>query len=294
MFNILGKLRKKTVDIQGLGYTSPERLKIIAIIISLAFSVAPAFVRSLVTTDVSLLIFYLIPVVLATWCISASWGIFIALVSISSWLASDMMILKRFSNPFIPVLNESLTFIGFLFVVFILSRLRRGMERERELATHDHLTGIFNRRAFYERAHAEIERSRRFDRPLSVAYIDLDNFKNINDLHGHSTGDRLLCLVALVIRTHIRSVDIFARIGGDEFVILFPETGRDVVQSVAEKVIDNLRTVMDVNRWQVTSSIGIVTFEKPPVNVDEILRLSDMVMYRAKREGKDRIVFEYR
>jgi len=268
--------------------------KVLVKVLVIFFSISPGIVHYLVYSDISLLIFYLVPVIMATWFLSTAWGVFIALLGILSWLASDLISTPRYTSLFIPVLNQSLTFIGFLFIVYILSRLRHGMSRERELATHDHLTGIFNRRAFYERAHAEIERTRRFNRPLSVAYLDLDNFKDINDLQGHFTGDRLLCVIAMIIRTHIRSVDVFARIGGDEFVILFPETGGGPVQSVAEKIQAQVEKGMKANGWQVTVSIGVVTFERPPVNVDEILRLSDMVMYKAKHRGKNCIMYETR
>ena len=282
------------VEDEEIDGTCPRYQRLVLIVVSLFFSIAPGIIHFFVQTDISLLIFYLVPVIMATWFLSTAWGILIALLSILSWLVSDLFSASRYSNPFVPVLNESLTFIGFSFIVYILSRLRHGMSRERELATHDHLTGVFNRRAFYEKAHVEIERTRRFSRPLSVAYLDLDNFKEINDLHGHITGDKLLCVIAVIIRTHIRSVDIFARIGGDEFVILFPETGGGPVQSVAEKIQAQIQTGMEANRWHVTASIGVVTFEQPPSSVDEILRLSDMVMYKAKHKGKNCIMYETR
>lgn len=278
----------------GLVLMCGEHRKTMAIVVSIVFSVLPGLVRFMIHVEISLLIFHLIPVVMATWCISTRWGIITAFISIASWLYADIATTGTFTSPLIPALNEGLTLVGFLFTVYILSRLRLGMERERELASMDHLTGIFNRRAFYEKAGFEIDRSRRFSRPLSAAYLDLDNFKDINDSHGHSTGDSLLRTVALTVSTHIRAVDIFARVGGDEFVILFPETGSGSIQSVAEKLSAHLATSMKARRWDVTFSLGVITFDHPPENVDEILRLSDMVMYRAKREGKNCIRYEVR
>jgi diguanylate cyclase (GGDEF)-like protein len=105
------------------------------------------------------------------------------------------------------------------------TELRSAMEREKEAARTDSLTGAMNSRAFGELATAELHRARRYERPFTIAYVDIDDFKAVNDRFGHSSGDTLLRLVAETMKHNSRAVDVIARVGGDEFVILFPETG---------------------------------------------------------------------
>ena len=114
----------------------------------------------------------------------------------------------------------------------LLSSLKRALDRERELSGTDVLTGIRNARSFREVLGAEIERSKRFQRPFTVAYLDLDNFKTVNDCHGHEHGDELLRLVGNTILTGIRKTDTVARLGGDEFALLLPETEYEAAGAV--------------------------------------------------------------
>jgi diguanylate cyclase (GGDEF)-like protein len=170
--------------------------------------------------------------------------------------------------------------------------LRSAVEREKELARTDPLTGATNSRAFGELATAELHRARRYERPFTLAYVDIDHFKAVNDRFGHSTGDRLLRLVVETMKHNSRAVDVVARIGGDEFVILFPETGPDSAQIVSRKLQERLLSVVQQDGWPVTFSIGAITFISPPPTVDEMLRLADRLMYSAKKSGKNQIRHE--
>jgi diguanylate cyclase (GGDEF)-like protein len=147
-------------------------------------------------------------------------------------------------------------------------------------------------RAFYDLAQREIERARRFKHPFTIAYMDLDNFKMINDQHGHSVGNELLRIVSETIKKNSRAVDSIARLGGDEFAVLLTETGGESAKVVFSKLHKQIMEVMDRNKWAVTLSIGAVTYITPPNTVDDMLKKADDLMYSVKKGGKNMIKYE--
>jgi diguanylate cyclase (GGDEF)-like protein len=173
-----------------------------------------------------------------------------------------------------------------------VSVLKNTLTHEKEISRIDFLTGIRNRRYFIELVNMEINRARRYEHPLTMVCLDLDNFKAVNDCFGHSTGDILLRLVAHTIRENIRVTDTVARLGGDEFGILMPETGRNVAEVVIQRVQKINLDYMRKHGWPVTLSIGVVTLTSPPSTVDDVLRISDRLMYIAKENGKNSIQYE--
>src|SRR3954452_17239767 len=130
-----------------------------------------------------------------------------------------------------------------------------------------------NRRAFVAALHRESARNRRFPRPLTLAYLDVDDFKRINDTQGHAAGDALLLAVAQLMENSVRDVDSVGRLGGDEFAILMPETDADDSKVAIRKVETKLKESA-VRQWPVTFSIGVVTFEKVPDSADEMVRMA--------------------
>jgi diguanylate cyclase (GGDEF)-like protein len=154
------------------------------------------------------------------------------------------------------------------------------------------LTELLNMRAFYDLAYVEVNRARRFKRPFTVAYMDVDNFKMVNDQFGHETGNILLRLIADTLKANIRAIDLTARLGGDEFVILLGETGSESAHVVFSKLQEQIIDAFDRNRWPVTLSIGAVTYNKPPDTIDDMLRKTDKLMYSAKNSGKNKIIYE--
>jgi diguanylate cyclase (GGDEF)-like protein len=151
------------------------------------------------------------------------------------------------------------------------------------------LTGTLNRRAFYEFAELQMAALNRAFRPFAVILFDIDNFKNINDQHGHHVGDLLLQVVTSTIRALIRSNDRLVRLGGDEFMLFLPETGTNGLRTIASRLSKNLNRVMDENKWPVSFSLGVITFIKIPSSVDEIIHVADKLMYEAKKDGKNTI-----
>jgi len=179
----------------------------------------------------------------------------------------------------------------FLIISLVLSRLRRAHANEQVLSRTDSLTGVYNARHFGELVAREISRAARFSEPLSFAYVDMDNFKTINDTFGHHQGDEALRVLTRTVREHIREIDVMVRLGGDEFGILFPRTDSAQARAVMGKVTSFVRETVG-GRWNATFSAGVVTFRTPPKNWEEMTKAADALMYRAKQDGKDRINFD--
>lgn len=244
--------------------------------------------------EVSFSVFYLLPVMLAAWFSLRWFSLVSAFLGAIAWLLADMTAGHAYSYPLIPYWNASVRLGFFLVSVYILWNLKVALEKEKELARTDPLTEVANVRAFFEAVTLEISRARRYNRHLTLAYMDIDDFKTVNDNAGHSTGDSILRLIAATIKNNLRVTDIIARMGGDEFSILLPETGQESVQTVLERVQKRLLGILKNIGYPVTFSIGVVTYETPPDSVDEIIRAADKLMYISKSHGKNTIKYEVR
>jgi diguanylate cyclase (GGDEF)-like protein len=174
------------------------------------------------------------------------------------------------------------------------TQLRRALEGEKLRADTDRLTGLLNREAFRERVEEEILRARRYNHPLSLAFIDLDNFKQVNDIQGHARGDKLLQQISDIITHTIRGIDIAGRVGGDEFAICLPETNEEQVGKAIDKLVKALAIMTNQSGWQVTASIGVVTCTEVcfTETYDVLLGTADKLMYAAKEKGKNAAEFE--
>ena len=266
------------------------RLRRVLRLIAWAALAAGVFVLNVRTSaDLRLGILYVIPVVLAAWHDGLGWGISFALATalLRFGVGIDQMPL---ATPLqVRILNE----VAYLAVVGVaiagLSQLRRTQSQLQLLATHDPLTTVLNARAFASQVAQELGRNRRYGRPLALVYLDLDDFKKVNDAHGHATGDAVLRLVADAMRSAVRQADVVGRLGGDEFGVLMPETDGTVAHAVANRLAGGIRTVFR-GTPSVTASIGVVAVSGTEAGSDELLRKADQAMYEAKRAGKDRVV----
>jgi len=241
--------------------------------------------------EISFSFFYLIPVSLAAWTAGKRAGVLVSIESAAIWLIANQLAGQDFSNLLIPFWNAVMRMGIFIFVTFLLAELRHHLNAETMMARTDFLTGVLNSRAFYETANKEIQRAQRYLSPFTLVYIDLDSFKDINDRFGHSVGDKLLRVIADNLRRNTRNLDAVARIGGDEFALLLPQTSQKAAQSLLTRLQGLVVDEMQQNQWAVTLSIGAITFVKPPESVDEILRTADQLMYDVKRNGKNAIAY---
>jgi len=235
--------------------------------------------------DVSLFIFYLVPV--ATWFAGNAAGMALSVLSAVAWSLADILSTHAGRHAAVPYWNLFMELSSFFLASLVLAGLRSSMEREQKQGRIDYLTGAVSSRYFAELADREIQRALRYRHIFTAAYLDLDNFKAVNDNRGHQEGDRLLKLVVATIADSIRATDIVARLGGDEFIILFPETGSDMARTAVEKTREKLLELMVANDWPVTFSFGLVTFDSAPQSVNHLVKLTDAVMYEVKNSGKD-------
>jgi diguanylate cyclase (GGDEF)-like protein len=256
---------------------------------ALLLVVLQSCINYFVGSDFSFVLLYVLPIALVAWLVGRGTGYAIAFGCAVSYFVIEYLSPHFDGREHLAFLNAVVRLCGFLFVAYFVSELRRSHEQERELARTDDLTGAVNRRSFFEAAQHEINRARRHRHPFSVAYMDVDNFKELNDTMGHVAGDDALRSVARAIRRDVREIDLVARLGGDEFVVLLPETNDEAARVVVSRVRANLDALAAREGWRVTFSIGVVTWTTPPRTVDVMIRQADDAMYEVKNTGKNRV-----
>jgi diguanylate cyclase (GGDEF)-like protein len=242
--------------------------------------------------EISFSIFYLAPISVAAWLGGRRAGLLLAVVAALVRGFVERQEGLRFSSPLIPLWNALVRLGFFVITAWLVADARRMHARERRLARRDALTGVANVRSFLEAVDREIARMRRSGAPLTLAYVDLDRFKRVNDTLGHAAGDGLLREVATCLTGNVRAVDVVARLGGDEFALLLPETGASAASVVLARCLDGERaTVRGVGgaREGVGATIGAVVFRRPPASAEAAIRAADDRMYQAKRAGRDQV-----
>lgn len=160
---------------------------------------------------------------------------------------------------------------------------------EEALADTDPLTGLPNRRFFQEQLEREYARINRYPEPLTIAYLDLDNFKYVNDSMGHDIGDELLIIVSQTLASSIRSSDFAARLGGDEFAVMLPMLESESALPLLKKLQDELLDKMKSKKWPVTFSIGVVTYNEVMESSRDMIKKVDDLMYAVKKSGKNNV-----
>lgn len=263
------------------------RSPMMIVIVSAAAIGVLGVVNAQLSSEVSFSLFYLIPIAVVAWYAGGVAGVIASVVAALVWFIASHLPRSYPATAWIPYWNLGVRFCFFLTVVVLLSALRTAFERERGLARIDGLTKLFTSRAFFEAAAAEFSRARRYLHPFTIAYLDVDNFKLVNDQFGHAEGDRVLATVGDTLRRHLRSVDVAARLGGDEFALLLPETDAVQADAAIAKLRASLLQAMEANDWKVTFSIGAVACDTPPDTVEEVVKRADAVMYEVKRRQKD-------
>jgi diguanylate cyclase (GGDEF)-like protein len=242
--------------------------------------------------EIGFSLFYVFPISLTTWLIGRRLGILASLTSAGIWLWADIASGHSYSHPLIPLWNSLIRLSFFIIITILLSSVRNTMKHERELARLDSLTGAVNSRFFSDLVQMEIDRFQRYERPFTLTYIDLDNFKTVNDQFGHAVGDQVLCTIVGYAKKHLRKVDVVARLGGDEFAMLLPETNQDDARVALAKLHSGLLEEMKQNKWPITFSIGVLTCNAaPPTKTSELVTIADKLMYSVKRSSKNAIKY---
>ncbi len=240
----------------------------------------------------SLALLYVLPIALVTWYVSAGWGFFFAAFAGIVDSALAFRGLPSGASAWLIGWTFVARMISFSVTAGIIWTLHRAIENQRALANTDPVTGIGNTRAYRIAASREIARCERQRSPITAVYLDLDNFKAVNDRFGHARGDRLLRVVAATLTANLRLTDHVARLGGDEFALVLPDAGPSDAGPLISKLHRLLLAEMERYGWPVTFSIGVATFAKAPRSVDDLLARADALQYRAKSSGKNRIIFD--
>lgn len=227
----------------------------------------------------------LLPVFVIAW-IGGKWnGLFIAFLAAVMWGVGDIVSERQFGAPWIPWANAVTRLMSYILVALLVAQVRLLFEREHELATSDTLTRLQNRRAFFEAGAFEVDRSKRYGHPLAVVFLDLDDFKQLNDTKGHDAGDAALKATAGALLGVLRSSDRVARLGGDEFAVLLPEIGYDAAIEAARKISIAVNNALR-HFPPVRGSIGVAWFGDAHRTFPAMLKAADELMYEVKESGK--------
>ena len=264
-----------------------KRSKFFWMIIGFGLIAGVGFVDYLTGYEISFSLFYLTPIALLAWFAGRRFGVAASIVSALVWLIAEITTGQSYSHPAIYFWNSSVRLSFFIIVTLLLVTLGKILKREKELSSIDYLTGAVNARLFSELLQNEIYRSQRYKHPFTLAYIDLDNFKTINDQFGHNIGDHVLFTLVNHAKNLLRKSDTIVRLGGDEFAILLPETDQNAAISAISKIQISLLGEMQRNNWPVTFSTGAVTFIDAPHSSDEAIKLADDLMYSVKSQDKN-------
>ncbi len=269
--------------------SSPTARRALRLTVYILLPLVVYWVNAVTPPAARLGILYIIPVLLITWTEGLVWGI-VFVAATTGFREATAWVQMPADTPMVWRVVTGLAYLAVLGVAMAgLQTLRRREAQLARLVIQDQLTNVLNGRAFADRLGQELDRNRRYPRPLALMYMDLDNFKVINDTHGHQTGDAVLRLVADAMRSSVRQADVVGRLGGDEFAVIMPETDAQLADAAAKRLIAGLRTVFK-GTPNVTASIGVVACTSTDASTDDLLRRADQAMYDAKKSGKDRVV----
>lgn len=228
----------------------------------------------------------LLPVLVISWVGGKKNGLIIASLAVTIWAISDVASEREHGAQWIMWANAVTRLMTYSVVALLSAQLRQQFCKEHQQATRDSLTGLLNRRAFLDAGDSEVERLKRYGHPLAVIFLDLDNFKQINDTFGHAAGDTALQATAEALLGTLRSSDTVARLGGDEFAVLLPETGFDAAVEAGRKIHMAVNKALEAFP-AVKGSLGVAWFEDADCLFSVMLRAADELMYEVKQSGKN-------
>lgn len=258
--------------------------------VSIAGVLAVGFIDYKTGVEIRVFPLYFLPIVLSSWFAGRFSALLTVFLSAFIWMEAMYWGGRNYSHSYIWGVNFFTQGSVFVIIAMLVSHLKDALKRERSLSRTDYLTGLSNSRSFHEQAAGVLLLCHRNLRPVTLAYVDLDNFKHVNDVLGHDQGDELLRIVARIFSENLRASDIKARMGGDEFAILFPETtGRDAGPAL-EKIRHQLTQTPQLQSVSVTASIGAVSYARAPEELNVMIKAADDLMYQAKANGKNHVL----
>jgi diguanylate cyclase (GGDEF)-like protein len=276
--------------IQVLNYLSRQHILIRWAIVLLSLT-GVGILDYVTGPDIAVSLFYLIAVALASWSLSKTAGTVVAVFSGILWEGMRVLGGGQSSGPLMIAWNIVVRAGIFTITAGLISEVHLLLEQKTTLSRLDSLTGALNRGAFLEAAEAELERVRRNPRPFTITFLDLDDFKELNDHQGHHAGDALLQRVTARMQSLLRRTDTVGRLGGDEFAMLFPEMNGPAARAALPRLQDALLAEMASSQWPVTFSLGVLTCNVPPSDAEDMIHRADKLMYTAKHRGKNSIEY---
>lgn len=245
----------------------------------------------LVGLDVHLEAFYFVPIAVVAWRCGLRNGMVIAALAAALWTLVDIADRPARIPHGLVVWNAAVELTFFAGVALLASSVAKQAHHLQGLAQEDSLTGVANRRAFFLALTGAVNLSMRRESAWTLAFLDVDDFKQVNDRSGHKVGDEVLRAVGGTLRASTRRTDVVGRLGGDEFAVLMPETDGCQAEVAVGKLKALLESVMTKGGWPVTFSIGVVTFLSVPPSPDAALAAADAQMYEVKRGRKAEVSF---
>jgi diguanylate cyclase (GGDEF)-like protein len=271
----------------ALGKYSPGQIRVA----SLLLIAVVAGLNAATGSEISVSIFFLMPVAISRWYGRRRDGIVIGCISAFAWFLVDSTS-RIYTNPIAPYWNALACLGMFLVTEELVGQLRIRYGIEKSLSRTDGLTGLPDARGFSEQAEKLFGLAARHNRPITLAYIDLDNFKNLNDELGHGEGDRLLRTVCDNIQSSLRSTDLAGRLDGDEFGIVLPESDEAGARAVFDTLRGTLLLETQKYRLPTSLSIAVVSFASPTPSFTHATKIADSLMHQVKARGKNNIIFE--
>ncbi len=253
------------------------------ILLAVAWVLLVVLLDCLTTNHLQMSPLYFPAIFVFAWFAPRSTGVWWCLGITGVWFIGALLAGQRYEHWYVPIWDFLGRFGAYLLLFLVVAQWKK----QRTYAGKDPMTGVANRRTLANYAAREIERCRRAGEPMTLGYLDCDNFKKFNTHWGHQAGDQLLRLVARTLTQHVRPSDLIARLGGDEFAIVLPGTGPEEAPKIFEELQNHIRELALECGMLVSFSVGAVTFEKAPASVSEMLKQADDLMYEVKKAGKN-------
>lgn len=264
----------------------------VTIVICLLLTLLLSFIDIVTGAELTFTIFYLIPITLSVFLSGISLGISFSVLCSIVWIFSDIYPGHAYSNLLIPVWNTLVRFVYFLLHTIMLSRLLQIMAEIQDNSFKDPLTKVYNWRYLEEYTNTLIKTANRNNSKIGIIYLDVDNFKKLNDSYGHTMGDQALITITEMVQKQIRSEDIFARLGGDEFSIVLANCSKSTAYGIINRIKDKVDIEINARGWGISLSIGCIIFSKLTSTINQMVKEVDDLMYTVKENGKNNILIK--